>query len=179
MDIPISHLIGTVALIFLTLSASFSFSMIASQIEANMLKQQLREIGEYISLNLIEVITLVNFADYLNNFTMLKVLKLPLDVGGGAYVIKLISETGQGYYVYLYLLARQEVVASSPIPLNTTGTQVMLVADPDNGGTLLVRDGGRVKYSGIVYGGRENIVVWGWRKDNETTLAGIGVWRGD
>jgi len=178
MDVPISHVIGTVALIFLTFSASFSFSMIASQIEANMLKQQLREIGEYISLNLIEVVTLINLAQYLNNFTMFKVLKLPLDVGGKAYVIKLINETGRGHYVYLYLLTSQEVAASSPVPLNTTGTQVMLVTDPDNGGTLLVR-GGRVIYSGIVYGGRENIVVWGWRKDNETTLAGIGVWRGD
>lgn len=180
MEVAISHVIGTVALIFLTFSAGYFFSVITSQIEAGMLKQQLKEIGENISLNLIEIITLVNFADYLNNITMLKILKLPLDVGGRAFVIKLTKYMDQGYSLCLYLMTKKEVAASSLIPLNTTGTQVMLMTDSDSEGTLLVQGEGRVKYSGTVWGGGiENIVVWGWRKDSETILAGIGVWRSD
>jgi hypothetical protein len=107
MGIPIKHVIGTVALIGVVIAVGFSYTIITSYIDADIMKQQLNQIAEYVALNLIEITSLVNYANY-SGTPMMKILKLPSDLGGRTYsisLLKLVSETGQGYYVEAQLVS--------------------------------------------------------------------------
>lgn len=174
MEVSISHIIGTVALVSLVVAAGFSYSTIGSYIEVEVKRKQLNQIAENVALNLVEIVNLVNFANFLNNQTMLKILNLPSDL---PYSIALVNETdqGRGYSVRAEILGRNDIVGQASIPLNSTMTQVLLAIN--SWGTLQVRgeDAKTVQYSDIVYSGAQEIVVWGWRRDSDTTFAGIGV----
>jgi len=175
MDVPLSHVIGTVAIIAIVIGATLAYTIITSYAEANVLKTQLTQIAENISLNLVETIALTNFGNVLTNETIMKTLNLPTDLANRAYFIQLITD-GQGYYVQTQLVVRTDITATSPIPLNSTQTQLIIVTNST--GTLQVRQGdqGTIQYTPLIYGGRQNIVVWGWKENSTTTWAGIGVW---
>ncbi|MEM2960885.1 MAG: hypothetical protein QXU67_04710 [Candidatus Bathyarchaeia archaeon] len=179
LDVTISHVIGSMALILLAISVAAYFVITASQLQSDILRQHLKEVGEYVSLNLMEIITLIDFEEYLNNVTMFKFLKLPPDISGYAYVIELISEyeSRTSASINLYLLTRRDISASSIVPLNATGSSIKILTVND-GGVVLSTKGGRIESPGRLYSGRENIVVWGWRENSTLTWVGIGVWRG-
>jgi hypothetical protein len=142
------------------------------------MKEQLNQIAEYVAVNLVEMTSLVNYANY-SGAPMMKILNLPIDLGGRAYdisLLKLASAVGQGYYVQAQLVTRKDVSGNSLIPFNSTQTHLTIITDGD--GSLTIGGETRtIKYSGMVYGGTPDIVVWGW-KENETNMwAGIGVWK--
>jgi hypothetical protein len=189
MDIPLKHVIGTIALIGLIISATLAYTIITSYIEADVAKKQLQQIAEHVALNLVEIISLVNFAHYSTTEPMIKILNLPVDLGGKAYTIQLINKTnqGEGCYVTATLVSRTDVTASSLIPLNSTQTQLTLITDTNGNFTLGKNE--IMRYSGIVYGGTEEIrnstgqiigqrqvAVWGLKYSSNTTWAGIGLW---
>jgi hypothetical protein len=176
MDVPLKHVIGTIALIGLVIAVGLSYTVLASYIEAEVARTQLEQIAEHVSLNLVEIVSLVNFANETGNVQM-KIISLPSDLGGKAYLVRLINETGKGCFVQAELVTRNDVVASSIIPINSYETQLKLVTDGENPGTLEVR--GEVKliyYSGTVYGGDHDIVVWASKESFHETWAGIGLW---
>jgi len=177
MDVPISHVVGTIALISLVVAAGVAYSLITSYIEVEVRKQQLNQIAEYVALNLVEIVNLVNFANFSSDpGTMMRILNLPSNL---AYLIMLVdaSGQGQGYYVYTQLMGREDVSARSLIPLNSTQTPVIFVVDSK--GFLRVRgeDSRVIQYSSTVYGGAQDVVVWAWKKDDTATWAGIGLWK--
>lgn len=161
MDILLKHVIGTVALIGLVIAAGLAYTIITSYIEADVRKQQLKQIAENVALNLVEITNLVNFENLFADKNVTKVVDLPTDLGGRAYVIQLVNGTseGKGYYVYTYLLTRKDIDATSPIPLTTNQTQIV------------------ISCSETVYSGTGNIVVWGRKTTiniyNIITEAGI------
>ena len=175
MEVIVKHLMGTVILMALVASTGLSYTIIASSIEADVLKQQLEDVGEHVSSKIVEVAALVNFADYLNNVTMVETLNIPPDVGGRAYAVELRQPTqvGEGYSVNVYLCLNREISASAIIPLNSTANRVTVLAGSEG---LLTARGGVVVYSGVVYSGGV-VVVWGWRRSIEETWVGIGVFR--
>ena len=184
MDVPLSHVIGTVAIIAIVIGATLAYTIITTYAEANILKTQLTQIAENISLNLVEIIALTNFGNVQTNETIMKTLNLPTDLANRAYFIELIAD-GQGYYVQTELVVRTDITAKSSIPLNSTQTQLIIVTNrPDTlpttnaTGTLQIRQGdqGTIQYTTLLYGGRQNIAVWGWKENSTTTWAGIGVW---
>lgn len=197
MDVPLKHIIGTVALVGLVISASLAYIVIASFVEADVLKSQLNQIAEYVSLNLAEMINLVNFADVSSVYAMMKVLNLPPDLGGRAYTIELIKEPDGGYWVKTQLVTMPHITSTSSIPVNSTRTKIILVTSlnennvPGNSEkTLQLIDGTTFQYASMVYGGTEELrdesgqitglrhaVVWGWKVDSTTTWAGIGTWK--
>jgi hypothetical protein len=176
MHVPLSHIIGTIAIIAVVIGATLAYTIITSYAEANVLKTQLTQIAENISLNLVEIISLTNFGNVFTNETMMKTLNLPTDLANRAYFIQLIADT-QGYYVQTELVVRTDITAKSPIPLNSTQTQLVIMTNGTD--TLQVRGGdqGTIQCYPLIYGGRENIVVWGWKENSNTTRAGIGVWQ--
>jgi len=180
MDIPLKHVVGTIALIGLVIAAGLSYTIITSYIETEVTKTQLNQIAENVALNLVEIINLVNFAKYSTTEAMMKILKLPSDLGGKAYTIQLVNETSQnqGYYVRTQLVTRKDITAKSPIPINSTQTRLLIITDGE--GTLQVRgeETKIIQYSnGTVYGGTQDIAVWGIKIDINTTWAGIGAWK--
>jgi hypothetical protein len=173
MDIPIAHIVGTAALIGLVISATLAYKTILGYVEAIILQAQLRQIAEYVSMNIVNLISLAEFA-YGNASTltvMIKVLKLPTDLAGEAYLVKLVCEDGD-YYVQVELAMRSGLSTRLPINLSSTGTHVIFVTEevqlPDH----------NIKPSSVVYGGNPNAVVWCWKNGSDSMCVGVGVWMG-
>jgi hypothetical protein len=173
MDVPLKHIIGTVALISLVIAVGLAYTLITYHIEAEVTRKQLEQIAEYVSLNLVEIVSLVNLANYSGN-VQVKIIEIPEDLGGKAYMIRLTKEAGRGYCVEAQLSTRKDIVASSPVPINSTETQLKLITEDE--GTLKVRGEAKaVYYSGAVYGGAHDVVVWGEKVSLNVTWAGIGL----
>jgi hypothetical protein len=179
MDVPLKHVIGTVALIGLVIAISLSYTIITSYIEGDVARNKLNQIAEYVSLNLVEMISLTSFANTSDIYAQIKILNLPSDLAGKAYMIQLINATNknQGCYVQTQLVTRKDLTAKAPIPINSTKTQVKIVTEME--GDLRVRGQTekRVYPSGMVYGGSREIVVWGLKISLNTTNIGIGLWK--
>lgn len=161
MQVSIQHVVGTTALIFLVISVGFYFYILSSYVQVDILKQQLGDAAEYVSLNLVEIVTLVNASNQ-PYVIMVKAIEMPTDIGGRAYVVEIINQTdlGKGCYVHVYMLSRPDIEAESLIPLNATQSWI------------------RLETNNKVYSGREllnqTVVVWG-RQYGEVIEAGIGV----
>jgi hypothetical protein len=187
MDVPLKHVIGTLGLLGLVLAVGLSYQIIVSFVEANVMQTQLSQITENVSLNLVEIISLVDFGNFsrIGYLPMIKTIDLPADLGGKAYLIRLLpakeNDQSEGYYVQAEFVTGKELVARAPIPVNSTSTKLIVVTSE---GTLTVGQG-TLKYSGTIYAGNSNTVVWGYKnatyevatgKTETYTLVGIGQW---
>jgi len=175
LDIPISHVIGTIALIMLTTSVAAYFAITAYHLQSDILRQHLIEVSSYVSTNLMEIVALINFADFASNDTMFKVLKMPPDISGYPYAIELINEGGK-VLVRSYLISRQDIMVSIKMPLRAEANIKILTIDD---GKIILHAGGsgRIESAGRVYSGWDGIVVWSWG-GSQPIQAGIGILRG-
>ncbi|MEM4727653.1 MAG: hypothetical protein QXD04_05305 [Candidatus Bathyarchaeia archaeon] len=184
MHVSLKHLIGTVTLMSLIMSAGYSYTLITSYMEAQILRGQLQQIAEYVALNLVEVINLVKYTNRSEPQPTYKLLKIPKDLGGRAYIIELKNETagGKGYYIRARLLIREDVEAFSIIPINTTELSIELKAEGN--GTITSRNG-NINWTSVIHGGYEpgvyETVVWGMMNATQidetwivTLTAGLG-----
>jgi len=170
MDVPIAHIIGTAALIALVISVTLAYQIVVDYVETNVLKAQLKQIAEYVSMNLVNIITLTEFAygDVSTSTVMSKSLKLPKDISGKTYRVRLVNEGGN-CYVQAELITRTDLTAKSSIPLNSAKTRVIIVT-----GEIQLPDDS-ITPSSVVYGGNPNIVVWCWKNSSSSMCAGIGL----
>ncbi len=187
MDVPISHVIGSIALVLLTISVASYFIITYSHVQSDILKQQLREVGEYVQANLMEIIALVDFKNFLEQYATFKILELPPDLSGYAYAVELTKDSENSPIISLYLVSRRDVSVSLKIPLNATVSNLIIhtVNDPWE---PLSSKGGVIKSSGRIYSGvrsnKEKVVVWGWVYEKlesgvNVIWAGIGVWEAE
>lgn len=189
MDVPLQHLVGTVALIGLVAAVGISYQAVASYIEANVYKTQLGQIAENVALNLVEVATLTEFsATKLQNQTLIKTVNLPLSLNEKAYLVRLISvdegSLGRRQYVQVELVTRSDIYARALIPLPSNYTNIVFKVEGLSNdilgpvGVLQVKrgEGGVVLYSGKVYGGVPNFVVWSYEYNTTLIYVGIGRW---
>ena len=195
MEVPLQHVVGTIALIALVAAAGISYQVFASYIEANVYKTQLGQIAESIASNLIEVISLADFGGTVTtNQTLIRTINLPTSLNERAYLVRVvnISEVGTGekYYVQAELVTRKDIYARALIPVSSNSNIILYTegfADYNINGTVtfLVRGGkgGLVRPFGSLYGGASNFqdsyfVVWSWKYQTDPPIiyAGIGIW---
>lgn len=188
MDVPLQHVVGTVALIGLVVTVGVAYQATVSYIEANVYKSQLGQIAESVALNLVEVVSLTQFGGALENQTLIKTVNLPIDLNERAYMIRVVvvNETGQGtrYYLQAELVTRRDIYSRALIPISSNSTNVILKAEGQTDstlgsvGTLQVRRGesGSVRYSSYAFGGVPNFVVWSWKCNSSCVYGGIGIW---
>jgi hypothetical protein len=179
VHIPIQHIIGTVALIGLVVSAGLAYTIMTSYIERDILEQQLKQVSEIVALNIVEIVNLANFANFGNltrNGTMIRTLDLPSDIGGKSYAVQLVDQTSQnqGYDVISYLSSEGSTRATSEIPINSTQSSVQLVTSGPPITCWIEVGKEAVTSSTVVYGGNNNTVVWAW-KEGDVTHAGLGI----
>ncbi|MEM0253075.1 MAG: hypothetical protein QXK78_00705 [Candidatus Bathyarchaeia archaeon] len=167
MDVILKHIIGTLALIGLVITVGLAYTTTASYVEMEVAKVQLKQIAEHVSLNLIEVISLVSFANYPSR--QIKGIDLPTDIGGKAYMVKLMVKEGKCY-------VRAELATE------VTYTESLIPIKPDEDIKFLTEvefiqgENGEI-YSGIIYGGNSNTFVWAeLMRPNGEIIAGLG-WR--
>ena len=171
MDISLKHIIGTVSLLGLMISIGLSYAIITSYIEVDVTKQQLSQISEYVSLNLVEMTNLCRLA----NRTMIKQIELPNDLTGKAYGIKLLFSEDEGYYVRCYLVSRENVFSDSFLPFNINPQEspVEFEIGSDVSELPIGDQDTQIFYSNLVYGGND-VVVWGAPLDEIRMHIGIG-----
>lgn len=176
MNVSISHLIGTVALMSLFITAGLSYAIITSYIESDVYKQQLQQISENVALNLVEMMNLIKFAKYSSGY-MIKAIDLPSDLGGRAYVVQLVNDTSQWGHVHAFLSTQKGLSADSTIPFNSeAGTEIQLFTNATVQHIQAGIDNTTIACSGTVYGGNE-IVIWAqpiWNDENYSITIGIG-----
>lgn len=181
LNVSIQHIIGTLVLIGLVISASLAYNIITSYMQNSIIVQQLQQVSEIVALNLVEIVNLANFANFGNltrNDTLTRTIDLPLDVSGRAYAVRLTSATdqSQGYNVTSYLLSDINTVAASRIPINSTASLVQFATDDTRPQTMYWVGSGEAIVSSVsvIYGGSSGTVVWAWRGNGDTTVAGLG-----
>jgi len=179
MDVPITHIIGTAALIGLVISVALAYQIIVDYIEANVLEAQLEQIAEYVSMNLVNLISLTEFAygDLSSPTVMTKILNLPEDLNERPYLIRLVNESGN-CYVEAKLVTRSDISARSPIPLNSTRARLTITTEETISEISNIFPEGTITLSTTVYGGNPKIVIWCWKYDSNTIYAGLGVQAG-
>jgi hypothetical protein len=120
VEVSIQHIIGTVSLIGLIISAGLFYSIFTSFVQDSNSEKQLGQISENVALNLEEMINLVKFSKYSRDY-MIKIIDLPTDISGRTYKIQLVNDdstTNKGLYVHAFLATQQTVSADSAIPYN-------------------------------------------------------------
>jgi hypothetical protein len=119
VEVSIQHIIGTVSLIGLIISAGLFYSIFTSFVQDSNSEKQLGQISENVALNLEEMINLVKFSKYSRDY-MIKIIDLPTDINGRTYKIQLVNDstTNKGLYVHAFLATQQTVSADSAIPYN-------------------------------------------------------------
>jgi hypothetical protein len=91
VESSIQHIIGTVSLIGLVISAGLFYAVFTSSVQDDNRKKVLAQISESVALNLEEMINLVKFSKYSSDY-LIKIIDLPTDVGGKAYQIQLVND---------------------------------------------------------------------------------------
>ena len=179
MDVPITHIIGTVALIGLVISVALAYGIIVDYIEANVLKSQVKQIAEYVSMNLVNLISLTEFAygDLSSPTVMTKTLELPEDLNENPYLVRLVNESGN-CYVEVKLITRSDISARSPVPLNSTRAHITIATEETINGINSIFPDETITLFTTVYGGNPNIIIWCWKYDSDTIYAGLGIQAG-
>ena len=173
VHVSIQHIIGTAALLVLVLSLAYAYQIVVTSVQISAIRTQAGQVAEYVAQSVSDVVSLTEFAyGALSSGTVSKSLKLPADLSGKPYLVKLESHDG-GYYVVVEVSGLSDLRARSPIPLKNTTAVVRIVADEDL--NLFDWD---VKPKPYVYGGNPKAVVWCEKRLEEggyVILVGLGV----
>jgi hypothetical protein len=177
--VSIQHIIGTAALLVLVLSLAYAYQIVVTSVQVSVIRTQMEQVAEYVAQSVSDVVSLTEFAyGALSSGTVSKSLKLPPDLSGRPYLIRL-EGGGGSYYVVVEVSGMSNVYARSPIPLRNTTAAVKIVTgeDPDVSSALL-----GVEPKPCVYGGNEKAVVWckkTWIEgQGYVILVGLGVREG-
>ncbi|MBS7624239.1 hypothetical protein KEJ29_01505 [Candidatus Bathyarchaeota archaeon] len=155
VHISIQHIIGTVALIGLAISLALAYQIVVGYVEENVIRTQLSQTAEYVSMSISHIINLMDFTYgmFKEYVTVSKSLNLPSDLSGKAYIIRLVNESGI-LYVRVEIPGRSSLYAKSSIPVNPA-SNISIVTDENftpNDSTIEPKE--------YVYGGNPNVVVW-------------------
>ncbi|MEM2351336.1 MAG: hypothetical protein QXT26_02905 [Thermoproteota archaeon] len=155
VHVSIQHIIGTVALIGLVVSLALAYQIIVVSVETSVLKTQLNQVAEYVSMCISNVMSLTDFTYgiFKEYVTVSMNLDLPADLGGKVYVIRFVNETG-GLYVLVEVPGRRDLYAKSSISVNPT-SNIQVVVDEN-----FAPSDPTVEPKSHIYGGNPNAIVW-------------------
>jgi len=173
--VSIQHIIGTAALLVLVISLAYAYQIVVTSVQIGAIRVQTSQVAEYVAQSVSDIVSLTEFAygALKESGTVSKSLKLPPDLSGKPYLVRLEGEGGS-YYVVVEVSGMSSAYARSPIPLRDTTAVVRIVASEN----FNLSDA-RVKPKPYVYGGNPKAVVWcekAWLEDQGyVILVGLGV----
>ena len=171
VEVSLQHIIGTVTLIGLVISTGLFYTIFTSFVQDDNRKKELGQISENVALNIEEMINLVKFSQYYNDYTI-KIIDLPTDVGGRSYKIQLNAD--QGFQVSAFLATQKTVSATSTIPINSGDITLKLnTTDTVYPGIEVGVDNLKISCSGTIYG-KNGTVIWAHRDLSGDLTIGIG-----
>ena len=101
---------GLVTLIFLM---PFFYTNITNNVEAEMMKRELKEIADYVSSTVANLYFLVNSTNYGDASLEKELIYLPSDVEGSVYVVEIVENGGNASRISAYLRNRSSIGADS------------------------------------------------------------------
>ncbi|MBS7640654.1 MAG: hypothetical protein QXE73_03030 [Candidatus Bathyarchaeia archaeon] len=172
VQVSIQHIIGTIALIGLTVSLALAYQIVVEYVKDNVVRTQLSQTAEYVSMSISNMMSLMDFTYgiFKEYVTVSKKLNLPADLSGRAYIVRLANETGN-LYVLVEISGRSDLYAKSPIPVSPT-SNVQIITDEN-----FTLNDPSIKPKKYVYGGNPNAVVWCECRDNVFYI-GLGLKEG-
>jgi hypothetical protein len=177
VEISLQHIIGTIALISLVVSASLFYTIFTSNVQDDSRKKQLGQISESVALNIEEMINLAKFSKY-SSGVMVKTFDLPIAVGDQPYKVQLVNDTVKGVYVHSFLASQPTVCADSTVPYNSGDIPIQVETTPNTHSIEAGADNTVVTCSGTIYG-KSSSAVWAnltWTSNvNEPELITIGL----
>jgi hypothetical protein len=157
VEVSIQHIIGTVTLIGLVISAGLFYTIFTTFVQDDNRKKELGQISENVALNLEEMINLIKFSKYSSDY-MIKIIDLPTDVGGRSYKIQLVNDANR-LYVHTFLTTQQTVSADSTIPYNSGDIPLKLNTTETIYNINVGVDNLKIACSGTIYG-KNGTVIW-------------------
>jgi hypothetical protein len=160
VEVSLEHIIGTIALIALVISAGLFYTIFTSSVQDDNRQKDLAQISENVALNIEEMINLAKFSKYtIDNMT--KIIDLPIDIDGRSYKIQLMENSVKGYYVHTFLATQQTISADStiPIPYNSGGIPIKLETTETVYTMIAGADNLTIACSGTIYG-QNATVIW-------------------
>lgn len=167
VEISLQHIIGTVALISLVVSASLFYSIFTGSVQDNSREKQLGQISESVALNIEEMINLAKFSKYSTGY-MVKTFDLPTAVGDQPYKVQLMNDSSKGVYVHVFLASQPSVHADSSVPYNSADIPIRAETTPATYKIEAGADNTTITCSGTIYGKSSSAV---WANLNWTTTA--------
>jgi hypothetical protein len=159
VNIPIQHIIGTVALIGLVISAGVFYSLFTTSVQSDSKQKELSQISQNVSLNIEEMINLVKFetcSSQFSNYTV-KIINLPQDISGDPYQIQLLN--GSQLQVNSFLASQKATSATSTIPFNSGATTISMNTTTTVYQISVGADNTKIDCSGLIYG-EGSVAVW-------------------
>jgi hypothetical protein len=181
VQISIQHIIGTVALIGVVVSAGLFYNIFTSFVQDDNRQKELGQISENVAMNIAEMINIVKFETFSSNYGnyTVKIIDLPTEVGGQPYKIQLVNVSGQ-MQVHSFLSNRESISANSTIPFNSGGSSIVLNTTSAVYNIKTGIDLVKIACSGIVYG-KNGTAIWAhpvWERETgnspSTVTVGIG-----
>jgi hypothetical protein len=160
VQISIQHIIGTVALIGIVISASLFYNIFTSFVQDDSRRKELGQISENVALNIAEMINIVKFETFSSNYGnyTIKIIDLPTQVGGQPYKIQLVNVSGQ-MQVHSFLSTHESISANSTIPFNSGGSSIVLNTTSTIYHIKTGLDLVKIACSGMVYG-KNGTAIW-------------------
>lgn len=158
MEVSLQHIIGTVALIGLVISAGLFYSIFTSSLQDDNRKKQLAQISENVALNMEEMINLAKFSKYSSEY-MVKIIDLPVDIDGKSYQIQLNEDPTKGFYVHTFLSTQKTISADSAIPYNSAGIPIKLETTETAYTITAGINNVTISVSGTIYG-KNSTAIW-------------------
>ena len=177
MEVSLQHIIGTVALIGLLISASLFYTIFTSSIQDDNRKKQLAQISENVALNIEEMINLAKFSKYSSEY-MVRIIDLPVDIDGKSYEIQLVDDSIKGFYVHTFLATQQTISANSTIPYNSGDIPIILETTDIPYTRIVGIDKIEISISGTIYGKNATVIwanpIWTLEGNLVNIVVGIG-----
>jgi hypothetical protein len=101
---------GLVTLIFLM---PFFYTNITNNVEAEMMKRELKEIADYVSSTVANLYFLVNSTNYDDASLEKELIYLPSDVENSIYVVEIVENGGNASRIAAYLRNRPSIRSDS------------------------------------------------------------------
>jgi len=174
--VSIQHIIGTVALIGLAVSIALAYQIIVSSVEESVIKTQLNQTAEYISMSLTNVISLTDFTYGIISTSepVTKHLDLPEMIGGKPYNITIVKREEE-YYVHVEIIGRSDLYAESPIIVKST-QRIRILAGVDLEIAESLLEDFDVEPRAWVIGSTLEVVVWCYKYyEDDVMYAGLGI----
>lgn len=109
----IGHVICTMGLVMLIFVMPFFYGLVVNNIEADMMKRELREIADYVSNAMANLYFLVNSTNYGNVSLEKELGYLPSAVENSVYIVEIVGSGGNASKITAYLKDKSSIAADS------------------------------------------------------------------